>query len=150
MYHNPNLPYPFSSRTCGRPMNQRPLPETDCTNNPINPPDCKESPSCREQPICREKPICQEKPVCREQHSHREQPTYREKPSCREQSIFRGEPIQEKTCQPQPLKNTCIEPLRQSSGEANAILCTSSCNTSRCNGNQLPILLVMLYLFKII
>lgn len=122
MYHNPNLPYPFSSRTCGRPVNQRPFPETDCASNPINPSNYKESPNCREQP------------------GHREKPGYREHSICKE------EPIQEKTCQ--PLKNTCIDPPLGSCGQGNVIPCTNSCNTS-CNGNQLPFLLVMLYLFKI-
>lgn len=141
MYHNPNLPYPFSSRTCGRPMNQRPLPKQDCTDNSVNPQNC---PSCREQPICTEKPVCQEKPVCIEQ------PCHREKPDCRKQPICQEAPIQEKACQHQPLRNTCIQPLRESSGQSNVNPCTNSQNMSCCNGNQLPILLVMLYLFKII
>lgn len=123
MYHNPNLPYPFSSRTCGRPIYQRPTPVSDWGSIPTAQPNCKELPVCREQPVCEEKTTC------------RKQPVREEKPICVEKP-------QVKNCQPQPANPVCENPCRN-----NSLTCANSCNDSCCNGNQLIFLFVILYLF---
>ncbi len=123
MYHNPNLPYPFSSRTCGRPIYQRPTPVSDWANIPTPHPSCKESPICKEQPVYEEKAICQKQPICEE------------KPSCVDKA-------QVNNCQPQSSKQVCENPCRDTS-----LTCANSCNNSCSNGNQLIFLFVILYLF---
>ncbi|MEA5056478.1 MAG: hypothetical protein VB047_02840 [Anaerotignum propionicum] len=128
MYHNPNLPYPFSSRTCGRPIHRRPTPVSDWGNIPTAYPNCKELPVCREQPFCEEKPICKKQPVCEE------------KPVCMEKP-------QVKNCQPQPLNKVCENPRCDNIVTENVLTCANSCNNSCCNGNQLIFLLVILFLF---
>ncbi|WP_312048206.1 hypothetical protein [Anaerotignum sp.] len=124
MYHNPNLPYPFSSRTCGRPMHQRPTPASNWVNIPTN---CNEPPTCREQPVCEEKPVCKKQPVCEE------------KPICKENP-------QVKNCQPQP-SQVCENPCCHNPVTEDNLTCPPPCNNSCCNGNQLIFILLILYLF---
>lgn len=135
MYHNSNLPDPFHTRVNGCTGNQRPMPNPPCNQNPANTPTCKEQPVCKEKPVCKEQPVCKEKPICTEA------PVCKPKPVCKEQ------PTQKKACVQEPPKEACA----QTCCEKNEHTEKPSCRcTSGSNGNQLPSLLLILFLFHVI
>lgn len=130
MYHSPNLPDPFSTclggRNVRRPMaqpyyGQRPV----CNPKQPEPTPCKEPDDCKKAPLCEEKPVCETKPICKEP------------------------PGTEKCCPPRapqknPCEDTCCNPPVQTRGQMNPPACCNSCNS----GNQLPLVILLLYFFR--
>ncbi|MDD4844334.1 MAG: hypothetical protein PHU31_08380 [Anaerotignum sp.] len=98
--------------------------------DPFNARTCGHTAAPRHQPMpaCGQKPVA--KPICNEPK------IYTKNPVCNQA------PVLEKACPPKTATETCEKNCRPEQIDRNL------CNASNCNQNQLPVLLLLLCLYR--